>query len=165
MQRSLMPRSILWLMLVGGALLFAGCESTDSMSTRVRDRFHAPEPKEQSFEAERAEVFEAARAALRRLDFQISKAGVAQGILSAHSRLHASDSFGKARQFVMEVRLHSYEPGKTDVAVVLREQEESASFAGATDLVLREHALYGSFFAALKEALQEKTESAQPTAP
>ncbi|HTO04872.1 MAG TPA: hypothetical protein VL069_14265 [Opitutus sp.] len=152
-----MLRSLGLFMLLGGALLLAGCESSGSMTTRVRDRFHAPEPKVQVFEAEREEVFEAARAAMRRLDFQISKAGVAQGILNAHSRLHASDSFGKARQFVMEVRFHSYEPGKTEVAVVLREQEESASFAGATDLVLREHALYGSFFAALEEALQQKT--------
>ena len=144
-----MLRLLTLFILAGGALLLAGCESSDSMSTRVRDRFNAPEPKVQVFEAERAEVFEAGRAAMRRLNFQISRGGFAQGILSGHSRLHASDSFGKARQFSMDVRFHSYEPGKTEVAVVVREQEESASFAGATDLVLKEHALYGSFFAAL----------------
>ena len=154
-----MVRTLAFFMLVAGALLLAGCESRGSMSTRMRDRFQAPEPKVQVFEAGREEVFEAARAAMRQLDFQISKAGVAQGILNAHSRLHASDSFGKARQFGMEVRFHSYEPGKTEVAVVLREQEESASFAGATDLVLREHALYGSFFSALEEALQARIEN------
>ena len=159
MTRSFMVRTLASLLLVGGALLLAGCESSGSMSTRMRDRFQAPEPKVQVFEAGREEVFEAARAAMRRLDFQISKAGVAQGILNAHSRLHASDSFGKARQFGMEVRFHSYEPGKTEVAVVLREQEESASFAGATNLVLREHALYGSFFSALEEALQARIEN------
>ena len=154
-----MVRTLAFFMLVAGALLLAGCESSGSMSTRMRDRFQAPEPKVQVFEAGREEVFEAARAAMRQLDFQISKAGVAQGILNAHSRLHASDSFGKARQFGMEVRFHSYEPGKTEVAVVLREQEESASFAGATNLVLREHALYGSFFSALEEALQARIEN------
>ena len=154
-----MVRTLAFFMLVAGALLLAGCESSGSMSTRMRDRFQAPEPKVQVFEAGREEVFEAACAAMRQLDFQISKAGVAQGILNAHSRLHASDSFGKARQFGMEVRFHSYEPGKTEVAVVLREQEESASFAGATNLVLREHALYGSFFSALEEALQARIEN------
>ena len=154
-----MVRTLAFFMLVAGALLLAGCESSGSMSTRMRDRFQAPEPKVQVFEAGREEVFEAARAAMRQLDFQISKAGVAQGILNAHSRLHASDSFGKARQFGMEVRFHSYEPEKTEVAVVLREQEESASFAGATNLVLREHALYGSFFSALEEALQARIEN------
>ena len=164
MHRIPMLRLLALFMLVGGALLSSGCESSDTMSTRVRERFHAPEPKVQVFEAERAEVFDAARAAMRRLDFQISRAGFAQGILSAHSRLHASDAFGKARQFAMDVRFHSYEPGKTEVAVVVREQEESASFAGATDLVLREHALYGSFFAALQAALQEEAKSSQPSA-
>ena len=154
-----MVRTLAFFMLVAGALLLAGCESSGSLSTRMRDRFQAPEPKVQVFEAGREEVFEAARAAMRQLDFQISKAGVAQGILNAHSRLHASDSFGKARQFGMEVRFHSYEPEKTEVAVVLREQEESASFAGATNLVLREHALYGSFFSALEEALQARIEN------
>jgi hypothetical protein len=160
-----MLRLLALFILVGGALLSSGCESSDSMSTRVRDRFNAPEPKVQVFEAERAEVFEAGRAAMRRLDFQISRAGFAQGILRGHSRLHASDSFGKARQFAMDVRFHSYEPGKTEVAVVVREQEESASFAGATDLVLKEHALYGSFFAALEAALHEEAESPKPSAP
>jgi len=79
---------------------------------------------------------------------------MAQGIINAHSRLQPAGTFGKAHQYTMEVRLQSLDPGKTDVSVVLREQEESTSFAGATDLVLREHALYQSFFAAVERALK-----------
>jgi hypothetical protein len=155
-----MRRSLVIVLLSVCSLAFVGCESGNSLPTRMRERFNAPQPKTQVFDADQPQVFEAARTAMGLLDFQVSRAGMAQGILNAHSRLHASDSFGKARQYVMEVRLRSYEPGKTDVSIVLREQEESASFAGATDLVLREHALYGSFFAALEHALREPSGSA-----
>ena len=134
------------------------------MPDRMRDRFNAPQPKVQVFDADQRAVFEAAQSAMRRLDFQISRSGLAQGIINAHSRLQASDSFGKARQYTMEVRLHMYAPGKTEVSAVLREQEESSSFAGATDLPIREHGLYSSFFAALEASLKERAgSSGEPT--
>jgi hypothetical protein len=150
----LMRVSFLSVLLAVSSMVFTGCESGgDAMPARMRERFQPPQPKVQVFEAERPAVFAAAIDAMRQLDFQVSRSRMAQGIINAHSRLQAAGSFGKARQYTMEVRLHSYEPGKTDVSVILREQEESASFAGATDLVLREHALYGSFFAALERSL------------
>ena len=147
--------SILALLAVLVSVL-AACESGSVMSARMRERFQPAQPTVQVFEAERPAVFDAVLDAMRQLNFHVSRSGMAQGIVNAHSRLQAGDSFGKARQYTMEVRLHSFETGKTEVAVVLREQEESASFAGATDLVLREHGLYGSFFTAVKRALEER---------
>jgi hypothetical protein len=147
-------------LVVSCALALAGCESGNAMPERLRGRFNAPQPKIRVYEADQRAVFEAAQSAMCRLDFQISRAAQAQGIVNGHSRLQPGDSFGKARQYVMEVRLHSYEPGKTEVAAVLREQEESSSFAGATDLPIREHGLYGSFFGALEQALKERASSA-----
>jgi len=142
------------------SLAFAGCESgSDAMPSRMRERFQPAQPKVQVFDAERPAVFEAALKAMRELDFQVSRSGMSQGMIDAHSRLHSAGTFGKARQYTMEVRLESYEPGKTEVAGVVREQEESASFAGATDLVLREHGLYGSFFDALERALKKGSAS------
>ena len=135
------------------------------MGAHVRERFNAPQPKTQVFAADPRAVFEAAQIAMKQLDFQVSRAALAQGIVNGHSRLQPGGSFGKARQYVMEVRFHSYEPGKTEVSAVLREQEESESFAGATDLPLREHGLYGSFFAGVEQALKEKTGSASSVAP
>ena len=146
----------LFFALLGVTLIFSsGCGSTDAMPARLRDRFNPPEPKTQVFDAEQRAVFAAAQVALKRMDFQISRAGLAQGIINSHSRIQPSDSFGKARQYVLEVRLHSYEPGKTEVAATLREQEESTSFAGATDLPIREHGLYSSFFEGVSQALRE----------
>jgi hypothetical protein len=158
-------RTSLLIMFASSVLALVGCEASSPLSTRVRERFNAPQPKTQVFAADPRAVFEAAQAAMRQLDFQVSRAGVAQGILNGHSRLMPGDSFGKARQYVMEVRLHSYEPGKTEVSAILREQEESSSFAGATDIPLREHGLYGSFFAGVEQALREKAGSAPPAKP
>ena len=139
------------------SLIFSGCDSGDAMPTRLGERFQPAQPKVQVFEADRPAVFAAALDAMQELDFQVSRSGMAQGIINAHSRLQATGTFGKAHQYSMEVKLQSLEPGKTDVSVVLREQEESASFAGATDLVVREHALYQSFFAALERSLKSHT--------
>ena len=156
-------RPLIFLLVASLGFAFAGCESGGALPDRMRDRFNAPQPKTQTVEGDQKAVFEAAQSALRRLDFQISRSGLAQGIVNGHSRLQASDSFGKARQYTLEIRVHSYEPGKTDVSVVLREQEESSSFAGATDLPIREHGLYSSFFAALEQALKDRAgSSAEP---
>jgi hypothetical protein len=149
-------RFVSFLLLASTLVFSAGCGSTDAMPARMRDRFNPPEPKVQVFEADQKAVFEAAQVALKQMDFQISRAGLAQGIINSHSRIQPGDSFGKARQYVMEVRLHSYDPGKTEVAVSLREQEESTSFAGATDIPVREHGLYSSFFEGLSQALKSK---------
>ena len=152
-----MVRNLSMMLVALMSLTFAGCESGDAMPTRMSERFQPAQPKVQVFEADRPTVFAAALDAMRQLDFQVSRSGMAQGIINAHSRLQPAGTFGKAHQYTMEVRLQSLEPGKTDVSVVLREQEESTSFAGATDLVVREHALYQSFFAALERALKSRT--------
>ena len=145
------------------SLTFSGCESGDAMPTRLSERFQPAQPKVQVFEADQPAVFAATLDAMRQLDFQVSRSGMAQGIVNAHSRLQPAGTFGKAHQYSMEVRLKSLEPGKTDVSVLLREQEESTSFAGATDLVVREHALYQSFFAALERALTSRATPATQT--
>lgn len=144
-------------------LINSGCESTESMPQRMRERFAAPEPKTRIFDADARAVFEAAQLAVRRLDFQVSRAAFAQGIVKGYSRLQPGDTFGKARQYAIDIHLTPLDEKRIEVAVVLREQAESASFAGATDIPLREHALYDSYFAAFEQALREKT--ASPAAP
>jgi hypothetical protein len=143
------------------AVLFSG-SGCDSLPTRMRDRLD-PQPQIRVYQADEKAVFEAARAAVGRIDFIVARAGQAQGLIKAHSPLRSSDTFGKARQYAMEVRIQSFDPGTTQVAVILREQEESASFAGATDIPLREHGLYDSYFAAIEATLgQAGKEAAVP---
>jgi len=143
-----------------GALALAGCESGDSLPTRIRERFEPVQPKIRVFDADQRTVFDAAQVAMRRIDFQVSRARAVEGVVSGHSGLRSGESFGTAQQFSLEVHLQSVEPGKTEVSVVLREQEESSSFAGATDIPVREHGLYDAFFGQLEQVLREKNPTA-----
>jgi hypothetical protein len=141
-------RALLVLALAFASIAFTGCESAD-LPPRLRERFEAPQPKIREYQAEQKEVFEAARRAMKRIDFTVSRAGAAQGILRAHSGLRTTEAFGIARQNSLEVKIDSYTLGVTQVAVVVRQQEESEGFRGATDIAVREHGLYESFFGAL----------------
>jgi len=145
-------RALLVLVLMVGSIAFTGCESAD-LPPRLRERFEAPKPKIREYQAEQKEVFEAARRAMRRIDFTVSRAGAAQGIIRAHSGLRSGEGFGIARQNSLEVKIDSFTPGVTQVGVVVREQEESEGFSGATDIAVREHGLYDSFFGALEAEL------------
>ena len=135
------------------AFLFTGC---DSVSSRISERFEGVPPKTRSYPVGQKIVFEAAQQAVRRIDFQLSRTAVAQGIVDGISRIQPGDAFSEARQHSIEVRLHSFEAESTQVEVLVREQQESAAFAGATNIPLREHGLYDAYFAALEQVLREK---------
>jgi hypothetical protein len=141
-------------------LFLAGC---DSMPEGVRQRFEAPQPQVRVYPASQQTVFEAAQHAVRQIGFRTTRTGAAQGIINAISDIQPANALGEARQYSLEVRLNSQDTGHTEVAVVLREQQESASFAGATDIPLRQHGLYESYFAALETDLRPK--EAVPAAP
>ncbi|HWA86803.1 MAG TPA: hypothetical protein VG710_11315 [Opitutus sp.] len=142
------------LLILSMAAGLAGCDSIEAPPS-WHERF-SPEPQVRTYAGEQQAVFEAARAALRQIDFTITRSRAAQGVLEAHSALHAGNSFQGAQQFSMSVKVQaSDEPGKTDVSVLLREQEES-SFGGATEVPVGQHGLYDSFFAALEQALSPK---------
>lgn len=136
-------------------LALAGCDSVSSLPSRMQERFEAPQPQLRLYTAEQRPVFEAAQRAIKQLDFVVSRAGAASGILKAHSALRSTTAFGKARQYTFEIHVQALGPGETQVSAVLREQEESESFAGATDIPLRQHGLYASFFAGLEKELGE----------
>lgn len=135
---------------------FAGCDSTDSLPSRVMERFEAPRPKVRVYQGEQRVVFAAAVNATKNVGFVVSRSRAAQGLIRAHSPLHPGNGFGVAKQHSFEIHVDSFEPGRTEVSVLLREQEESESFAGATDIPLREHGLYESYFAALDALLAQQ---------
>lgn len=141
---------------------FTGCESAD-MPSRVRERFQAPQPQVRTYEMGQREVFDATVAALKQMDFKVVRARAAQGTVQALSRIQPGDAFGTGRQYAFEVEVHSVEPNRTQVSVVLREQEESASFAGATDIPVRTHGLYDSLFSRIADVLSRRVSA--PPAP
>lgn len=135
------------------SFLLAGC---DSVSERISQRYETVPPKSRHYQADQKVVFEAAQIAVRQIDFQLTRTAVAQGIVDGISRIQTGDSFSDARQHSIEIRLRTYDVGATLVEVLVKEQQESANFKGATEIVLREHGLYDSYFAALEQALKEK---------
>jgi hypothetical protein len=146
-------RSCFFLGCLAVLLATAGCESMDTVPTRVRERFEAPQPQVRTYEVNARTVFNAAVVAARRIDFRVLRSGAAQGTITAISRIQPGGSFGTGRQYAIDVHVRAVEPDRTEVAVVLREQEESTSFAGATDIPVREHGLYGSYFDAIAREL------------
>lgn len=134
-------------------LLLAGCESSDLLPERMAERFQAPTPKVQNFDGDEHAVFEAAKAAVKAIGFRVTRAGAAQGVIRGISDVQAGDAINNARQYTIEIHLRPGTGSTTEVSVLLREQEESKAFSGATDLPLKEHGLYGSYFAALASAL------------
>jgi hypothetical protein len=134
------------------AFALAGCDSVPSLS----ERFDPVPPQTRIYKAERAAAFDAARHAMEQIDFKVTRSGEAQGIVDGLSRVETGNSFQGARQYAMDVRLSDASPGHTAVAVLLRQQDESTSFAGATDKPVREHGLYGTYFAAFEHELGQK---------
>ena len=138
--------------LLGAALLVGGCEA---LPERVSQRFATPTPQERVIEAPQAEVFEAVQQALTRLNYQVTRAAQAQGIVNGQSRLLPTERFGSSDQYVLEVRLRELDGEATSVSAVLYEQSEGQFQAGATSTPVREHGRYESFFEVLGQVLTE----------
>jgi hypothetical protein len=140
--------------LVLGLILLCGCEA---VVDRMHERFATVPPKTKVLQAPSHDVFYAAQGTLKRMGFQLSRAAEAQGIIDAFSHVRPGDGPRELRQYTAEIRLISLRSGETELSILLREQVEGllASGAGATDLPLRDHGLYETFFAALRKALAE----------
>jgi hypothetical protein len=139
-------------------LLLAGC---DSMPEGMRQRV-APQPQVQVFEADSHVVFDAAQRAAKQMGFRVTRSGAGQGIINAISEIQPANALGEARQYSLEVRLQPLDSGRTEVALIVREQQESSSFAGATDIPLKQHGLYDSYFAAVRGALASRRTAPTP---
>jgi len=135
---------------------FAGCAA---VADRMQDRFATVSPKLKVLPGSSREVFYAAQGTLKQMDFQFSRTAEAQGIITAFSRIRAGDGPREARQYTFELRLVALGPAQTEVSVLLREQIEGSlsAGAGATDSPLRDHGLYESFFAGLRQALADRS--------
>lgn len=135
-------------------LLFqTGCES---LPTRLADRFSTDAPQEREVETGRDKVYAAAQTALERMSFKVTRAREAQGIVEGRSAILSSDRFSESQQYDFEIRLRDYGDDLTRVSVWLREQAEGSFKAGPSREIIRDHALYDSFFAALNAILLEQ---------
>lgn len=135
---------------------FAGCES-DSFSNRVRDRFAAAQPKVMEFDADARTVYFAAQAAFKRLDYTLTRSSLAGFRIEAASRIRTSVAFRDSRQLIAQVEIAEAGPHKAELSMRLAEQLEGQGLGGASELALKEHGFYETYFTVLQQVLQEQT--------
>ncbi|MFZ5494109.1 MAG: hypothetical protein ACOZE5_02070 [Verrucomicrobiota bacterium] len=133
-----------------GALLLAGCEST-----AVSERFAAVPPQVHAFNGGLEAVHRAALRAFKRLDFTVTRSTM--GRLEAASAINTSETFGDSRQIVARVKISEVAPGKSEVELTVSEEVSSPSMGGTRQRALREHGFYQAYFAALQQVLHEMT--------
>lgn len=140
-------------------LILAGCEST-SLSDRLRDRFRAAPPQLETYDAEAREVYYAAQRAFKQLDCQLLRSDVGSLHIEAASRINRSPVFRDSRQLIAFVEIVPLGPDRSEVALRLREQLEGDDLGGPSELALKEHGFYQTYFAVLKQVLAEKPRGA-----
>lgn len=143
--------------LLFGIALFAGCSSMNSVSmpSSVRERFTGPTYRTRVVETDQRKAYEAAKLALKEIDFRFVNGGAAQGKLRAISGVSSSSDLRGSRQMELDVKL-AYAPGGTEVAVLFSEitEENSSSRSGmGTSAPLRDSALYEVYYRAIQKAL------------
>lgn len=139
---------------VSALLFLAGCESTPSLSTRVRERFTPVPPQAREIDGDLNGVYLAAQQAFKRLDFNLSRTRL--GHVEAASRINTSVAFRDSRQLVATVDLREVAPGKIEVAMSLVEQVEGEGIGGPNELALRQHGFFDTYFAMIQQVMSER---------
>jgi hypothetical protein len=150
MRHSLFP-------LLLGLAFVGGCSSMESVSmpSSMRERFTGPTYRTRVVEADQRKTYEAAKLALREIDFKFVRGGPAQGKLHAISSVSSSSDLRGARQLELDVKL-GYAPGGTEVGLLFSEitEDDSTTRGGmGTSAPMRDSALYEVFFRAIEQAL------------
>ncbi len=142
-------------------VLLGGCES---MSSRVHDRFTPVPPHTRIFSAERKLVYEAAQQALKNVGLRMGRKSLAEGI-EGYAEIRSGDKTRDARQTTIQIRLFETDDAETRVELLVGESTEGDFPGGVTKQDLREHSLYGLYFAALQQVLMEKGTLKAPEKP
>lgn len=140
-------------LLLLAALGLTGC---DSMPGEVHGRLGPAPETTRTFQADPRTVYDAARAALARMEFRVIGGGPAQGRIEAVSGLSKKDSLQGTRQISISIRIISLSDGGSEVSVELREviEENSTDRPGfATETKLRDTPYSEVFFGGVAQAL------------
>jgi hypothetical protein len=143
----------------GLAAFLAGCEST-SFSDRLRERFSAVPPKTLVVAGESRDVYFAVQTTFKRLDYVLTRSNVSDLRVEAASRINTSTVFRDSRQIVASVELAVVGPNQVEVSLRLLEAMEAPGVGGPSELPLREHGFYETYFAALEQVLREQAANA-----
>ncbi len=140
------------LLLASLALLGAGCASIEERSSLPL----ASAPSQTNYFARaKPAVFETLVTVLEDMDYTISRALPAQGVIEAYGHLLEGDAPGTSRQFYISARLREVGEKETSVELTVREAREGTFSAGATRQAHARHGRYDSIYEALEKALGE----------
>jgi len=153
-------KKLITLLLVAVVLGSAGCESGSRIPAAFRERI-SPTYRPHSVGADQKTAYEAARAALRKMNFKFTSGGAAQGKLEAISVLQPGEGPRAARQISLSVKLAPGANGGTEVSALfseIREDEFSKREGMGTSTPMQDTPLYEVFFRYLDEALARPAE-------
>lgn len=135
-------------------VLLTGCES---MSSRMHQRFTPVQPSVRNFAADRKVVFKAAQQAMKDVGLLVGATSLTKGTINGYAPIRPGDAMRDTRQTTIDVTLTDTAVG-TDVGVIVNEHTEGQFPGGVSGQSLREHSLYGLYFAALENVLSLKGE-------
>ncbi|MDD2764684.1 MAG: hypothetical protein PHE83_11980 [Opitutaceae bacterium] len=144
-------------LLVAASSLITGCGSIDAMGNSVKGRFGRVPPKVRIIEGDSRQVYEAARLAMVKLDYEVLSGGPAQGRLDGLSPIGGGGDFKSSRQRSISIHLQAVDDRSVAVSVLLKEivEEDFSKVANpATETPLRDSASYEVFFEELARQLQ-----------
>lgn len=139
-----------------GLLGFVGCSSSDSVSfpAPLREKF-SPTYHTHVVSVDQRKAFDAAKAALKGMDFRLVSGGPAQGKLSAVNGLSTSSDLRSSRQLSLEVKLTKVAEG-TEIAALFSEvvEDDFSKRPGlGTSSPLRDTGIYDVYFQQIEAAL------------
>lgn len=141
-------------------LAVAGCESGSSLPSAFRERI-SPTYRSHVVQAEQKTVYEAARVAVKKMNYKVSSGGAAQGKLEAISALQTAEGPRAARQVSLSVKLAPGPNGGTEVSAMffeILEDEFNKRDGMGTSTPMPDSPLYDVFFRHLDEALAKPAE-------
>ena len=145
------------LFLAGLALGFAGCES---VRNDVREHFAEPQYQSKVVNVDQRKAYEAARAALTKMNYTFERGGPAQGKIHSVGPINTSASGpGTARQVWFDARLSPALEGGTKIEVLFSQmiEDDFNKRPGQGSLTpMRDSSIYEVFFGYVDEALKAK---------
>jgi len=143
------------LLLAAIALAVSGCESGSKFQTAFRERI-SPTFRSHVVKAEQKSAYEAARVAVKKMNFTFTSGGAAQGKLEAISALQTGEGPRAARQVSLSVKLAPAANGGTEVSAMffeILENDFNKRDGTGTSTPMPDSPLYDVFFRHLDAAL------------
>ena len=139
------------LLLSAVCLVLSGCTTIEEK--RVLMQSASVQSQSNYYARDKVVVLEALVSVLQKMNYTVSRASPAQGIVEAYSNVLEGNDPGTSRQFFISARLRVVGQEETGVELSVREARDGDFKVGATSQSHAKHGRYDSIFEALEAAL------------